>query len=217
MGSFQPPSLENFVNFFFAGIFLLVLSPVLLTVGLAVLIFDGRPILFTQSRLGLQGKPFRLYKFRTMKLQRDSEFSAKEHEPTALGKYLRISSLDELTQLWNVMKRDMNFVGPRPLLEAYRNLYSGQQFKRHEVRPGLTGLAQVSGRASLTWEEKFELDVEYVNTKSAVGDLVILMRTVPAVLSPANIAAGEKIGVKPFRGSKEKATSSGVGSESPDS
>lgn len=204
------------LNFFFGSIFLVLLSPVFITVALAVLVFDGRPVIFTQRRLGLGGKPFRLYKFRTMKVQLDSRGLAKATDVTAVGRYLRILSLDEMPQLWNVITGDMNFVGPRPLLEAYRHLYNNEQFRRHEVRPGITGLAQINGRNSLTWEEKFELDLEYVDTRSVVGDLVILVRTVPAVFCFRNLAAGEETWVEPFRGSEPKATNGDTISESPE-
>jgi lipopolysaccharide/colanic/teichoic acid biosynthesis glycosyltransferase len=200
MELFRRLSFENFGNSLLAGIFLILLSPVLLALALTVLIFDGRPVLFTQRRLGFQGKIFRLHKFRTMKHKGDSNLDGEEKEVTALGKYLRILSLDELPQLWNVMSGDMHFVGPRPLPEDYRPLFSAEQFRRHEVRPGITGLAQISGRNSLTWEEKFELDVEYVDTKSALGDLVIVMRTVPAVFFARNIGSGRTTLGEPFRG-----------------
>lgn len=200
MTSLQPLGFERFANFFLASTLLVLLFPVLLTVALLVLVFDGRPVFFTQRRIGFQGKTFALNKFRTMKVQGNADCLETANEVTALGKHLRILSVDELPQLWNVVKGDMNLVGPRPLPEEYRNRYSAEQFRRHEVRPGLTGLAQISGRNSLSWEEKFRLDVEYVDTKSSVGDLVILMRTVPAVFFAGNIGTGGTTWAEPFRG-----------------
>lgn len=200
MALFGRPVFVNLGNAFLATFFLILLSPVFLGVALAVLIFDGRPVLFTQQRIGLQGKTFRLYKFRTMEQNANSKLSGKQNEVTAFGKYLRILSLDELPQLWNVMRGDMSFVGPRPLPEDYRPHFSAEQFRRHEVRPGITGLAQISGRNSLSWEEKFQLDIEYVNTKSAVGDLLILMRTVPTVFFARNIGSGGTTWAEPLRG-----------------
>lgn len=200
MTSLQPLGFERFANFFLASTLLVLLFPVLLTVALLVLVFDGRPVFFTQRRIGFQGKTFALNKFRTMKVQGNPDCPETVNEVTALGKHLRILSVDELPQLWNVVKGDMNFVGPRPLLEEYRNRYSDEQFRRHEVRPGLTGLAQIRGRNSLSWEEKFRLDVEYVNTRSVAGDLAILMWTVPAVFFARNIGSSDATWAEPFRG-----------------
>ena len=195
--------LENLTNRFIAILLGALLSPLLALVAAAILIVDGRPVMFAQTRLGLHGVPFRLYKFRTMKVHDDRKSGGQTNNETRLGKNLRRLSLDELPQLWNIAKSDMYFVGPRPLLEEYRNLYSPEQFRRHEVRPGLTGLAQVSGRNSLTWEQKFDLDVEYVNSRSFLGDLVILLRTVPVVLRRRSIGASGKTWADPFRGSRQ--------------
>ena len=196
--------LEDIVNRFFGFWFLALLSPILVLVAVVILIDDGRPVMFAQTRLGLHGKPFRLYKFRTMKVHDDRKSEGQASDVTRSGNSLRRLSLDELPQLWNIAKGDMYFVGPRPLLEEYRKRYNLQQFRRHEVRPGLTGLAQVSGRNSLTWEQKFELDVEYVNTRSFFRDFVILLRTVPAVLSARHIGADGTTWAKPFRDSGQK-------------
>lgn len=193
--------LDDFINRFFGVMLLGLLSPIFVVIAAVVIIVDGRPVVFAHTRLGLQGTPFLLYKFRTMIVPDDVQSVGRANEVTRLGKYLRILSLDELPQLWNIAKGDMYFVGPRPLLEEYRHRYSAEQFRRHEVRPGLTGLAQISGRNSLTWEQKFELDVEYVNTRSFFRDFVILLRTVPAVLFARNIGAVGKTWAEPFRGS----------------
>lgn len=193
--------LEELLNRFFGAFLVALLSPILVVVAVVILIVDGRPLIFAQTRLGFQGKSFRLYKFRTMKVHEDITSVEQANAVTGLAKYLRMSSLDELPQLWNVAKGDMHFVGPRPLREDYRPFYNVEQFRRHEVRPGLTGLAQISGRNSLSWEQKFELDVEYVNTRSFFRDFVILLRTVPAVLLARNIGSGRTTWAEPFRGS----------------
>lgn len=146
----------------------------------------GRPVLFRQNRPGLGGVTFELVKFRTMRHE-DAEHVTDEQRLTRLGRVLRASSLDELPTLWNVLRGDMSLVGPRPLLIRYLPLYSPRQARRHEVRPGVTGLAQVSGRNALTWEEKFRLDVEYVDNRSLALDLRILLKTVQAVFRRSGI------------------------------
>ena len=198
------PFLEVSLNRFFGALLLLMLSPFLLVIALIILSVDGRPVLFVQKRLGLNGTPFLLYKFRTMKLHSDGKGEERSTGVTRLGRWLRTMSLDEFPQLWNVAKGEMNFVGPRPLLEEYRHLYSAEQFKRHAVRPGLTGLAQIRGRNSLTWEQKFELDLEYIRTKTLLGDLSILMKTVPVILLARNIGSEEKLWASRFLGSKQE-------------
>ncbi len=167
-----------------SGVGLVVLSPLLLAVGVAVLVAMGRPVLFSQLRPGLGGRPFRLYKFRTMAQATDGEGTLlpDSERITALGAFLRRSSLDELPELWNVVRGDMSLVGPRPLLMEYLDRYNATQARRHEVRPGLTGLAQVEGRNAVPWDERFQLDVAYVESASLRLDLEILLRTVPAAL-----------------------------------
>jgi lipopolysaccharide/colanic/teichoic acid biosynthesis glycosyltransferase len=154
----------------------------------------GSPVFFRQVRPGLHGKPFEMVKFRTMTDERgpDGELLADALRLTAFGRFLRSTSLDELPELWNVLKGDMSLVGPRPLLMEYIPLYSPEQARRHEVRPGVTGWAQVNGRNALSWEEKFKLDVWYVDHQSIVLDINILWRTVKKVLIRDGIsAAGE--------------------------
>ena len=154
--------------------------PLLAIVALAVLATLGRPVLFAQQRPGLHGRSFRLVKFRTMKPPATSggRTLSDAERLTRFGRFLRSTSLDELPELWNVLKGDMSLVGPRPLLMEYLPLYTPEQARRHEVRPGITGWAQVNGRNSLSWEEKFQLDVWYVENRSVGLDLRILLATV---------------------------------------
>lgn len=172
------------LDFIMALVGLIVLSPVMLVIAILVRINLGSPVIFKQPRPGLNEKIFTLYKFRTMTDERDEngELLPDEQRLTPFGKWLRSTSLDELPELWNILKGDMSFVGPRPLLVEYLPLYNEQQRRRHIVRPGLTGLAQVSGRNAVSWEEKFLLDIEYINNITFWGDLAILAKTVLAVL-----------------------------------
>ena len=156
----------------------LLLLPVILGVAVCILLFLGRPILFRQERPGLGGRPFRLAKFRSMRI---GEGLSDEQRLTKSGRILRASSLDELPTLWNVIRGDLSLVGPRPLLMQYLPLYTPQQARRHEVRPGITGLAQVSGRNALSWEQKFALDVEYVERHNLLLDMRILFLTAKQV------------------------------------
>lgn len=170
---------------------LVALSPVLLAVATAVRVKLGWPVLFRQVRPGQGGRPFELLKFRTM---RDTRDSAGRPLPdaerlTGFGRLLRRTSLDELPELWNVLRGDMSLVGPRPLLMEYLLLYSEEQARRHEVRPGITGWAQVNGRNALSWEEKFRLDVEYVDRCSLAMDLRILAMTAAAVAKARGVSA----------------------------
>ncbi|WP_270888472.1 sugar transferase [Pedococcus sp. 5OH_020] len=162
----------------------------------------GRPVLFRQTRPGLHGEPFQLLKFRTMRpLDPQGSAATDAARLTEFGRLLRSSSLDELPSLWNVVRGEMSLVGPRPLLMQYLDRYSPEQARRHEVRPGLTGLAQVSGRNSLSWEEKFRLDVQYVDTRSTLLDLRILARTVLQVLTRAGISMEGHVTAPEFLGS----------------
>lgn len=174
-----------------ASLAMVVLAPLMLVVAVAVLAFLGRPVLFRQLRPGLGGRPFTVLKFRTMREARDPEGEslADSERLGRFGRMLRASSLDELPELWNVFRGDMSFVGPRPLLMEYLPLYSPQQARRHEVRPGITGWAQINGRNAVSWTEKFELDVWYVDHRSLSLDLEILAKTVWKVLRGEGIAA----------------------------
>lgn len=173
-----------------SGAALVVLLPAIALGALLVSVNLGRPVIFAQPRPGLGGRVFTLYKFRTMKNpDPDRGLVTDEERLTRFGTILRSTSLDELPSLWNVLKGDMSLVGPRPLLVRYLDRYTPQQNRRHEVRPGITGLAQVSGRNALTWERKFELDVDYVESRSLRTDLGILLATVRSVIARDGISA----------------------------
>jgi len=171
------------------GFFLL--SPLLAVIALLIKTRVGSPVLFRQIRPGLDGKPFMIYKFRTMTEERDAEgrLLPDSQRLTSLGRFLRATSLDELSELWNVLKGDMSIVGPRPLLMQYLDLYTPEQARRHEVKPGLTGWAQVNGRNALTWEEKFAMDVWYVDHWSLGLDFKIIGMTILKVLKQEGISA----------------------------
>jgi lipopolysaccharide/colanic/teichoic acid biosynthesis glycosyltransferase len=181
---------------------LVVLAPLLLAVAALVRWKLGRPVLFRQVRPGLSGLPFELVKFRSMTDARDEDGNLRSDAArlTSFGRWLRATSIDELPELWNVLRGDMSLVGPRPLLMQYLPLYSARQRRRHEVRPGLTGLAQVEGRNALSWEEKFEADVRYVEGHNLRLDLAILIRTVAMVLRREGINAAEDATMPPFEG-----------------
>ena len=183
---------------------LVVLSPVLAITAYKVKKELGSPVLFRQTRPGLHGKPFEMVKFRTMKDATDKEGNAlpDSERLTDFGKKLRASSLDELPELWNVLKGDMSLVGPRPLLMEYLPLYNAEQAKRHNVRPGVTGYAQVNGRNSLSWEDKFKLDTWYVEHQSFLLDLKILLKTVKKVIIKDGISAEGEATMTKFTGTK---------------
>jgi lipopolysaccharide/colanic/teichoic acid biosynthesis glycosyltransferase len=183
-----------------SAIALVLLSPVVLLVALINAKVHGLPVLFSQVRPGLNEKLFRMYKFRTMTNERDvqGELLPDEMRLTSWGKFLRSSSLDELPELWNVLKGDMSLVGPRPLLPEYLEHYTAQQKRRHEVRPGITGLAQVQGRNELTWDEKFSFDVTYVDECSWMLDMRIIAKTVMAVLKREGINTADGAAMPKF-------------------
>lgn len=179
-----------------SGVGLLVLAPVLLFVAALLLVSMGRPVLFRQDRPGLDGELFEIIKFRTMR----SGSEPDAERLTRVGLLLRSTSLDELPELWNVLRGDMSLVGPRPLLPEYLPLYSDRQATRHDVRPGLTGLAQVSGRNASTWDERLELDARYVEQCSMALDLRILAETVSAVAGRQGISANGAATMPAFAG-----------------
>ena len=185
-----------------AAIALLIFSPFILFVGIAIYIRMGRPIVFTQLRPGKDGRIFTFYKFRTMTDDRDADGNLLPgiERITALGKFLRQTSLDELPQLWNVLKGDMSFVGPRPLLVEYLERYSPEQARRHDVLPGITGWAQINGRNSISWPEKFKLDVWYVDNWSLWLDIKILFLTVWKVVKKEGINQSEQTTMEKFMG-----------------
>lgn len=185
-----------------SGLVLAALGPILVLMALLIKMSLGGPILFAQERPGRYGKPFTMYKFRTMRdtVGGDGIALADEHRMTKLGSFLRKSSLDELPELWNVLKGEMSLVGPRPLLMEYLPLYTAEQARRHEVNPGITGWAQVNGRNSISWEEKFELDIWYVNHHNCLLDLKILFMTLLKVLRRDGIAQSGHVTVERFQG-----------------
>ena len=187
------------------------LSPIFIVIALLVKKKLGSPVIFKQVRPGLFGKPFYLYKFRTMTDEKDNqgELLPDYIRLTTFGKFLRKYSLDEYPQLWNVIKGDLSLVGPRPLLVEYLPLYTKEQSLRHNVRPGITGWAQINGRNSISWEEKFNLDVWYVHNRSFLLDMKILFLTIYKVLSSQGINQQGKATVDSFTGSKNSSVGGG--------
>ena len=181
---------------------LILLSPVILITAILVRTKLGSPIFFTQDRVGKDNKIFKMIKFRTMSDERDEygELLSDEYRLTSFGKFLRSTSIDELPELINVLKGDMSLVGPRPLLQEYIPLYSKEQIRRHDVLPGLTGWAQINGRNSITWEEKFKLDLWYVNNYSLKLDIKILFMTIYKVLKRDGINQGMEVTMERFNG-----------------
>ncbi len=192
-------------DFVIAGTALVILSPVLVVIAILVRCKLGCPIFFVQDRDGLAGKRFRIIKFRTMKSSVDAAGRPLPDgdRMTRLGAWLRSSSLDELPELWNIVVGEMSLVGPRPLLPAYFDRYNEHQRRRLEVKPGLTGWAQVNGRNSLNWEERFDLDVWYVDHQSLSLDFVILFRTVGTVVSRSGVSADKHATMPEFFGKQE--------------
>lgn len=181
---------------------LVVLSPLILELALVLRVTQGAPVLFRQQRPGLHGRPFTIYKFRTMIDTEPVEGAPDGLRVTRLGQRLRSLSLDELPELWNVVKGDMSIVGPRPLLMQYLTRYTPEQARRHEVRPGITGLAQVSGRNAITWEQRFALDVQYVDMHDMRMDLDIIVRTVRIVGAREGVNASSDESMPEFLGSE---------------
>ncbi len=196
--------MRRFFDLSVALLALLLLALPLLLLALLVRTKLGSPVFFRQTRPGLHGKPFEMVKFRTMTDARDAqgELLPDSERLPPFGRFLRSSSLDELPELWNVLKGEMSLVGPRPLLMEYLPLYTPQQYRRHEVRPGVTGWAQVNGRNAISWEEKFALDVWYVENQSFWLDVKILFLTVKKVLVKDGISASGEATMTKFTGSK---------------
>ena len=194
--------IKRILDFIMAFIGLILASPILLIIAILVKTKLGSPILFRQQRAGLNGEIFEMVKFRTMKDATDSEGNPlpDEERLTQFGQLLRKTSLDELPELWNVLKGEMSLVGPRPLLVEYLPLYSKEQMKRHDVRPGVTGYAQVNGRNNISWTKKFELDVYYVENFSLWLDMKILFQTVTKVLGQADINQEGNVTMEKFNG-----------------
>lgn len=205
--SFYEKYIKRALDIVLSGVAMLVLSPVLLVTALLVRTKLGSPVLFHQDRPGRDGKIFRLYKFRSMTDERDAqgELLPDEIRLTKFGKLLRSTSLDELPELWNIFRGDMSIVGPRPLLVKYLPLYNEEQRHRHDVRPGLTGWAQVNGRNSITWEDKFRYDVWYVRNISLLLDVKIVFLTVKKVFCREGISSEDSATMEDFIGEQEAA------------
>jgi len=198
--------LKRLLDFSFALLLLLAASPLLLPLAVLVRVGLGAPVLFRQQRPGLYGHPFTIYKFRTMKDAVDAHGQplADAERLTSLGRFLRASSLDELPELWNILRGDMSLVGPRPLLMEYLPLYSPEQARRHAVRPGLTGWAQVNGRNAIGWEEKFAYDVWYVDHYNLMLDLKILALTLAQVFRRQCVSHDGHATMPKFTGSRQR-------------
>lgn len=194
--------IKRLLDFILSLIAIIILSPVLLIVALLVRTKLGSPVIFKQQRPGKDEKIFTLYKFRTMTDEKDEEGNLlpDDNRLTKFGKLLRSTSLDELPELFNILKGDMAIVGPRPLLVRYLPLYNDEQKHRHDVRPGFTGYAQVNGRNALSWEDKFKLDVEYVNSISFLLDVKVILKTIKVVLFREGISSETSATMEEFRG-----------------
>ena len=198
--------LKRILDIAIASTALILLSPVYFIVARKVKKNLGSPVLFRQMRPGLNGQPFEMVKFRTMKDALDANGNPlpDSERLTAFGKMLRATSLDEMPELWNVIKGDMSIVGPRPLLMEYLPLYNEQQAKRHNVRPGITGYAQVNGRNAISWEKKFELDTWYVEHQSLWLDFKIMLKTIKKVIAKDDISAEGEVTMTKFTGTPEQ-------------
>ena len=201
---------ERIFDILVAALALVLLSPVILILALLVRSKLGSPVLFCQTRPGLGGQPFAMLKFRTMTDQKDASGNLLPdgERLTSFGRWLRASSLDELPELWNVLKGDMSLVGPRPLLMEYLPLYTTEQARRHDVRPGITGWAQINGRNAISWDEKFALDVWYVDNRTFWLDIKILWLTVKKVLVRDGISASGEATMPKFQGSQKQSKES---------
>lgn len=194
--------IKRFMDFLIAALSIIIFSPLLIILAILVRVKLGGPVIFKQERPGLNGKVFKLYKFRTMTDAKDENGNLldDEYRLTSFGKKLRSTSLDELPELYNILKGDMSIVGPRPLLVKYLPLYNDEQKRRHDVRPGLTGLAQVSGRNAITWTEKFNKDIEYVDNVSLGLDISIFFKTIYCVLKKEGINSDSAATMEDFTG-----------------
>jgi len=195
--------MKRLIDLCAAFFFLLISLPFFVIICILVRIFLGSPILFSQVRPGYMGIPFKMYKFRTMTDARspDGHLLPDHLRLTSFGKFLRSTSLDELPELINVLKGDMSLIGPRPLLMEYLPLYTKEQYRRHELKPGITGWAQVNGRNAISWEEKFKLDVWYVENHSFWFDIKIVFMTIKSVLLRKDISAAGQATMEKFKGS----------------
>ncbi|USA52726.1 sugar transferase [Acinetobacter sp. C32I] len=202
--------MKRLVDIVVASIAILLLSPVFIFVAYKVRKHLGSPIFFCQERPGINGKIFKMIKFRSMKNAVDSQgnFLPDEQRITPFGQKLRATTLDEMPQLFNVLKGDMSIVGPRPQMPEFLEYYTADQMRRHEVKPGMTGLAQVSGRNNLSWEEKFDLDVQYVEKHNTVLDFKIMLKTVDVMMKREGInAPDQQVGASRFTGTESQSSS----------
>ena len=193
---------KRLLDFILSFLAIIILSPVMLIIYILVRVKLGKPAIFKQQRPGKDEKIFTLYKFRTMTDEKDENGNLLPDEKrlTKFGKMLRSTSLDELPELFNILKGDMAIVGPRPLIVEYLKLYNDEQRKRHNVRPGLTGLAQVSGRNSISWENRFEKDIEYINKLTFINDLKIILITIKKVIKKEGISQENNATMEKFKG-----------------
>ena len=195
---------KNILDKLLALSLIILLLPIYIMLNLLILIKMGRPILFRQRRPGSRGEIFGIYKFRTMTndIDKDGNLLPDEQRLVGVGKFIRSTSLDELPQLFNVLKGEMSFVGPRPLLIEYLELYNDEQKRRHDVKPGITGWAQVNGRNAISWEQKFKYDVWYVDNQSFSLDVKILWMTFLKVIKRSDISSSTSVTVEKFKGNK---------------
>lgn len=200
---------KRLLDFILSLTAIIILSLVFFIVAILVRIKLGNPILFKQERPGINGKIFIMYKFRTMTDEKDKKGNllSDKKRLTRFGRFLRSTSLDELPELFNILKGDMSIIGPRPLLVQYLPLYNKHQKRRHEVRPGLSGLAQISGRNAISWKKKFDLDIEYVDNISFIGDFKIILLTIKKVLIREGINSETASTIEPFKGNEEEKSS----------
>lgn len=197
--------LKRLIDLVVAATLIIILSPIIITFSLLILIFDGRPVFFTQDRPGLNEKIFKIYKFRTMRNQLAGQELKDHQRMTLLGSFIRKTSIDELPQLINVIKGELSLVGPRPLLVEYLPLYNERQKKRHNVKPGITGWAQINGRNAISWEQKFEYDIWYVENWNLALDFKIIFLTFVKLIKPSGINASNNVTMEKFKGSNKHA------------
>lgn len=203
--TFYDKFVKRLIDFLLSFLAIIILSPVFFIVAILVRVKLGSPVIFKQQRPGLHEKIFTMYKFRTMTNEKDEEGNllSDEMRLTKFGRMLRSTSLDELPELFNILKGDMALVGPRPLLVRYLPLYNNEQRMRHCVRPGITGYAQVNGRNSISWEEKFDLDVKYIKKINFIFDMKIILQTARAVISRDGINSENDATMEDFKGNKD--------------
>ncbi len=198
--------MKRLFDLIFSITFIFLLAPAMLIIAFIIYFSMGRPIIFVQTRTGLNDKPFNMFKFRTMlsTMDKNGKLLSDRLRTTKLGLFLRANSLDELPELWNVIKGEMSIVGPRPLLIEYLPLYSDIQRKRHIVKPGITGWAQINGRNNISWKQRFKYDVWYVENQSILLDLRIIFKTIKKVITRQDAIPNNKITMGKFEGNNEK-------------